>query len=551
MLLSLEIKDFVLIDHLYLEFGPGLNVLTGETGAGKSALLAALAFALGERASVECIRTGADKAVVEAVFAVEKLPSPLAEAGMEPEEYLVFRREISRQGRSVCRVNGQILPLSLCRQAGGELVEFLGQGEAQELLSPHYQLSLLDRFGGLEERAKELERLYREWREVREELAALEAKREERAWRLDLLRHQIEEIERAALRPGEEEELLQEREWRRRAVELAEAARKTYELLGGEGGAVEGVEEAEVLLSRLARYRPDLEPYLSELRHTASFLKDLADHLRQLAEELEADPARLEAVEERLALIRRICQKYRMSVEELLSFREAARQELSQLEHSEEELEELRKREELLRQAWKEKAQALQVAREEAARQLGQSLLVELARLELPKARFEVAFRPLADDQPRPRGLSEVEFLFSPNPGEPLKPFARVASGGEAARTLLALKSLVAGEKGKTLCLDEVEAGVGGRALEAVAEKLSFLAKSYQLICITHQAVVAARADRHYLISKGVRKGRTYIRVTPLEGEERVEELARLIGGSRDTALLHARHLLAERGKGQ
>lgn len=550
MLLSLEIKDFILIDHLHLEFGPGLNVLTGETGAGKSALLAALACALGERASVECIRTGADKAVVEAVFAVEKLPSSLVEAGMEPEDYLVFRREISRQGRSICRVNGQVLPLSICRQAGGELVEFLGQGEAQELFSPSYQLFLLDRFGGLEEQVEELERLYREWREVREELAALEAKKKEQAWRLDLLRHQIEEIERAALRPGEEEELLQEREWRRRAVELAETARKTHELLGGEGGAVECVEEAEGLLSRLSRYRPDLEPYLPELRRTASFLKDLADHLRQLTEELEADPARLEAVEDRLAFIRRICQKYRMSVEELLSFRETARQELSQLERSEEELAGLQEKEKLLRQVWKKEAQALQAAREEAARQLEQALLTELARLELPKARFQVAFHPLTDDQPRPKGLAEVEFLFSPNPGEPLKPFARVASGGEAARTILALKSLVAGEKGKTLCLDEVEAGVGGRALEAVADKLSSLAKNYQLICVTHQAVIAARADLHYLISKEVREGRTYIRVTPLKGEERVEELARLIGGSRDTALVHARRLLAEGRKG-
>ncbi|MGO0122554.1 DNA repair protein RecN [Desulfothermobacter acidiphilus] len=550
MLLHLEIKDFTLVDQLKLEFGPGLNVLTGETGAGKSAVLAALSFALGERTTVDNIRTGAEKALVEAVFTTERWPAKLSEVGLEPEDYLVFRREFNRQGRSLCRINGQTLPVGLCRQVGEELVEFLGQGEARELYSSPYQQSLLDAFGGLEKLAGDLYGLYQEWSVVKGQLAQLEEAQKEQSWRRENLRYQVEEIERAALRPGEEEELLKEREWRRRSLELREMVQRAYDLLVAEGRAVEQVEEAEALLARLLSFRSDLEPYLPEMRRVASFLKDLAGYLRQLIEELESDPFRLEEVEERLGVIRRLSQKYRMGVEELLAFQQSAREELAQLEHSQDELVQLRSREKLLRQQWLKQAKQLQALREKAARHLERALLSQLSRMELRHARFQVVFHPLAEEQPHARGLTEVEFLFAPNPGEPLKPFARIASGGEAARTLLALKTLVAGDRGKTLCLDEVEAGIGGKALEAVAENLSVLARNYQLLCVTHQAVIAARADRHYLIWKEVERERTHIRADSLEGQARVKELARLIGGSRETAEVHACRLLRGRGEG-
>ncbi|MGQ9512040.1 DNA repair protein RecN [Thermodesulfitimonas sp.] len=546
MLRSLTIKNVALIDDLTAEFGPGLNVLTGETGAGKSIILEALMLALGKRAAADYIRTGATKAVIEAVFAVREVPQCLADNGIELEEgHLFFCRELYRQGKSLCRVNGHAVPLSLCREAAEELVEFLVQGEEQALLSPAKQLAVLDAYAGLGRLAGEVERLYRRWHTAREKAVAAADAARVRAREADTLRYQIAEIDRAAFRPGEIEELLREREWLLNAVRLTEMGARARALLTGDDhAAVESLGKAAAILTEIAKYREEMGPYARALQEAAALAVEAAREIERLTDEAECDPRRLDLVEERLELFRRLSRKYGETVEAILRFRAEAAAALETLTREEEMAADLEAEAARWLSEWQAAAVQLQEGREKAARRLERAVEEELSYLAMERTSFRVAFTPVPQ-VPNPRGLQEVEFLFSPNPGEPLKPLSRIASGGEAIRTLFALKVLTAAaDKVGTLFLDEVDTGISGRALEAVASRLNLLAAQRQVLCITHQAVVAARGTVHYVITKEITAGRTTVRVTPVSGAARVAEIARLVGGAPETAAEHARVLL-------
>ncbi|HIE13154.1 MAG TPA: DNA repair protein RecN [Desulfotomaculum sp.] len=546
MLRSLTIKKIVLIEDLMIEFKPGLNVITGEAGAGKSVILDALELALGKRASGDYLRTGAEKATVEAVFAVERVPACLAEYGIEPEEgHLSFLRELYRQGRSLCRINGQAVPLFLCREAAGELIDFLIQGEQQALHHPIRHGEMLEAFSGLRGARAELERIYQQWRSAREKVEQLMRERRERARRADMLRYEISEIDAAAFKPEEVEELLRERAWLQNAARLTELANRGRSLLTGkEGSAVEAVGEAAAIAEEIARYRAELKSHAENLREAALYITEAARELERVADQEEYDPRRLDAIELRLDLFERLRRKYGDTVADILRYRDEAAAELETLERGEEEAVRLQMETDRLRQEWLARAERLQAAREEAALVLEEKITRELAALAMEKTGFKVVFHPVGD-APNPRGLKEAEFYFSANPGEPLKPLTRTASGGEAARTIFALKVIVSqNERVGTLFLDEVDTGVSGQALAGIAARLEFLSRSRQVICITHQPVVAAMGAVHLLIKKEVVDGRAVTRVLPLTGEARVKEVARLIGGASETATEHAKELI-------
>jgi DNA repair protein RecN (Recombination protein N) len=545
MLHTLTIRNVALIEDLTLEFGPGLNVLTGETGAGKSVILEALELALGKRATGEYIRTGSEKAFVEAVFSVKETPACLTGAGIETEEgFLFFCRELYRQGKGLCRINGRAVPLALCREAAEGLVDFLGQGEQQVLYHPVKQGEIFDAFAGLSAARSELARIYQRWRAVKEKAETQARRNQERLRRADTLRYQIKEINAAALQPGEMEALLEEREWLRNAARLTEMALRGRNLLSGEErSAVETMGEAAGIVAEIARFRSGLKPYAEALSEAVQIAGEAARELEQLADQAEYSPERLDAVEERLEVIKKLGRKYGETVDEILRYREAAAAELQALEQEEEEGSLLQEEAERLRREWEEKAAELRAAREKAVPRLEERMSRELENLAMGKTTFKVVFQPLPET-PNPRGLEEVEFYFSPNPGEPPKPLNRIASGGEAARAIFALKTLIAaGDRVDTLFLDEVDAGISGEALAAVADRLDYLAQHQQVLCITHQAVLAARAGVHYVIRKETRDERAVTRVVRLEGEARVRELARLVGGVPETALEHARRL--------
>lgn len=546
MLRSLTIKNIVLIEDLTIDFHPALNVITGETGAGKSAILDALELALGKRASGDYIRTGAEKATIEAVFSVETSPACLAECGIEPEEgHLSFLRELYRQGKSLCRINGQAVPLSLCREASEELIDFLVQGEQQAVYNPARHGEILDAFAGLLGARTQLGRVYQQWRAVREKAEILMNESRARLRRADMLQYEISEIDRAAFKPGEVEELIQEREWLNNAARLIELANRGRALLAGEeASAVESVGEASAIITEIARYRAELRTHAENLSEATLYITDAARELERLIAQEDYDPRRLDAIEARLDLFERLRRKYGDTVSDILRYRDEAAAELESLARGEEEAGKLQVEADRLENEWLTNAERLQAAREKAALDLEEKITQELAALAMEKTAFKVIFNPIPNT-PNLRGITEAEFYFSPNPGEPLKPLTRIASGGEAARTIFALKVLTSeNDQVGTLFLDEVDTGVSGQALTGIANRLDILSRKRQVICITHQAVVAGRGAAHFYIKKEIAGGRAVTKVMQLTGEARIKEVARLVGGAPETAIEHAKELL-------
>ncbi|WP_027719256.1 DNA repair protein RecN [Desulfovirgula thermocuniculi] len=554
MLVSLDIRDFGLIDHQSIEFGPGLNVLTGETGAGKSILVEALQVALGGRAWSEYIRTGREKARVTAVFALEGLAAlkeRLAAWGVLPEDdgLLIMSRELSRSGRNLCRLNGQPVPLSLYREVGSSLVDIHGQHENQSLFSPEKHRDLLDRFGGLWPLREEVAALYRHWRSISAELEEWQRGTQEKARRMDMLSYQIKEIDRACLVPGEEEELARERQRLANAEKIAFLAGRCYAVLyGGSGGAPPVVDLLGGVrrdLEELARLDGEVATLLAAAENALYQVEDLARELSRYREGVEHNPLRLQQVEERLARIKELKRKYGSTVEEILRYREEAAAELEALSTGEERVAALGSELRLCREEWEEKARALSQARRQAAAVLEREVMRHLGDLEMEKAAFRVLLEEL--DQPSAAGRERVEFLISPNPGEPLRPLAKFISGGELSRVMLAIRAILAGvDELPTLVFDEVDTGLGGKALVAVGEKLAEIASRRQVICITHAAQVASLAETHWRISKVVREGQTLARLEKLDEGGRLAELARMLSGQEEDFLAreHARHLL-------
>jgi DNA repair protein RecN (Recombination protein N) len=559
VLSELIIQDFAIIDQLHLRLESGFNVLTGETGAGKSIIVDAVSLLLGGRAAVDLIRSGAAQATVEGVFVLDEevqavLNPVLEKDGLEGDDpaILVLAREIRREGRNVSRVNGRSVSLKIVRELGEHLVDIHGQTEHLSLMRVREHVELLDRYGDLWPLRGRFATLVRQLRAVRRELAGLRRDERELARRVDLLQYQVSEIDAARLEPGEDEELAPERARLANAEQLRELADQAYHALYGAEGdnasAVDLVQASERALAGLVRLDASTVA-LEEALQTVSYqLEDLADSLRQYREQIEFNPRRLNQVEERLALIRGLQRKYGDSIEEVLAFADRARRELETIEHSEERIAELEAEEDGLLHEVGRLGTKLSAQRKEMGERLAAGIEAELAELSMARARFGVDIAWRDDDEGAfvegrrlafdLSGLDRVEFLVAPNIGEPLKPLVSIASGGETSRLMLALKAVLAqADRTPTLIFDEIDAGIGGRIGAVVGQKLWGLTvgdggkvRDHQVLCVTHLPQLACYGDLHFHVRKGVVGERTVTSVDLVDGKERETELAGMLG---------------------
>lgn len=582
MLSELTIQNFAIIDRVYLHFGPGFSVLTGETGAGKSIIIDAVSLLLGGRGETDVIRAGADQATIEGIFVLDPetqaVVNPLLEQeGLEGDEpgALLLAREIRREGRNVCRVNGRTVTLKVLEEVGQHLVDIHGQTEHLSLMRVREHVDLLDRYGGLWPLREQVAEKVRELRAVRRALGDLRQDERELARRMDLLQYQVDEIESARLEPGEEKELAQERTRLANAEQLTSLAGEAYQALyeGGEDqpSAVDLVQTAARALAGLGRLDPATAS-LAETAETASYqLEDLAESLRDYRDQVEFNPRRLNQVEDRLALIHSLQRKYGESIEDVLAFAARARRDLETIENSKERIAELEVEEECLLRDIGRLGAELSAQRRAAGERLARGIETELSELSMAGARFglDLTWRDAGDGAHAGgrrvafdlTGLDRVEFLVAPNVGEPLKPLVRTASGGETSRLMLALKTVLAqADRTPTLIFDEIDAGIGGRVGSVVGQKLWSLTRGdgpalspsngqkvrgHQVLCVTHLPQLAGYGDLHIRVRKGVVDNRTTTCVELLAGEEREQEVAGMLGAITDKTRASAREMLA------
>lgn len=569
MLTELHIENFALIDKLTVTFAPGLNILTGETGAGKSIVIDAINVLLGERAGTDLVRSGATRALLQATFDVTDNPTlqeALVDLGIEPEDGLIILgREVAREGRNVARVNGRSCPVSVIRAVGDLLVDLHGQHEHQSLLREEHHRTFLDARGqaDFQRQREEVTRLVHQRTALLDEWQSLQTDERERLRAIDLLSFQVQEIDSASLTPGEDEELAVERIRLANAERLHAAATAAYRLLydGDEGRSVlDAIGEAEMQLTTLTRIDATLDPVVRALEAASLQIGEVCHELSAYQDQVQFDPERLEAVEERLTLISTLKRKYGETIDAILTYADEKRTELARFTHHDARREELRWEIDRLDAVLATRAEELSAARRELATSLAVGLQAELAHLGMPRAVFDVSFtrQPQADGLPvngervavTPEGgIDVIAFHISANAGEPPKPLAKIASGGELSRIMLALKSLMARDTGvPTLIFDEIDTGIGGRTAEAVGEKLTQVARAAQVICVTHLAQLAFHADEHFLLEKAFIGDRTVSHMRALGEEERIEELARLQAGGRvsDAVRAHIRSVLDE-----
>ncbi|MBI1736954.1 MAG: DNA repair protein RecN [Candidatus Rokubacteria bacterium] len=553
MLRELRVRNFAVIDAIEVEFAPGFNVLTGETGAGKSVLIDAILLVRGARAQVDLIRTDGDAATVEAVFEPERRATAAAvleEAGVPAGEdgRIVIRREIARSGRHRAFVNDAAVTVGLLERLGDHLVEVHGQHEHQRLHEPLRQLELLDRFADADALRDRVGVLAAKHRAAREALERTRATERDRAQREDLLKFQVSEIDAARVRPGEQEELRAELRRLRNAEKFTSGLSEVTELLHeGAHAAAAAIARAVHVLRGLGRLDPAFVAPVESLDAASAQVEDALAAVRQLGRALTFEPGRLEEIDERLDTLTRLQRKYGESEEAIVAFRAEAAAELDRLARHEEVLAEQERLVEELEGELRAEATALSERRRAAADRLGAATQRELRALGMERARFQVGVERDPGGPVGPRGLDRVELRLSTNPGEDLRPLARVASGGELSRTALALMTVLAtADQVPTMIFDEVDAGVGARVAGVVADKLAALAARRQVLCVTHLAPIAARGRHHLRIEKSVRAGRTRAAATPLAGDERVREIARMLAGDATSAaaLTHARQLL-------
>ncbi len=576
MLIELTIVDFAIIDQLTLKFAPGFNVLTGETGAGKSIIIDAVTLLLGGRADTTVLRTGSNRARIEGVFRLSaqtraKIDPILEREGLEGDnpDVLVLGRDIRDTGRSFCRVNGSTVNLSLLEEVAQPLIDIHGQNEHLSLMRVKQHQVFLDRFAGLDNQREQMAVQVQQLRKIRQELAAMQRDEQYLARRLDQLSFQVEEIAAANLRPGEEEELNVERNRLANAEQLSQLTGEIYQLLV-EGDDPEQTSVTDLLgqISRAANNLTRLDQTWTEQRQMVDNLtyqiEDLVTFVRDYIESIDFNPNRLQEIEERLGLIFSLKRKYGNSITEIIEFGRRAQAELDGIGHSEERIEELKTQEEESRRKAGELALALSNARKEAAKTLAQAVETQLADLGMAQARFEVDFQwvealdgvivAAGPDEPLllacdERGIDRIEFLISPNPGEVPKPLIKVASGGETSRTMLALKTVLAGaDDTPTLIFDEIDQGIGGRVGGVVGQKLWGLAHygEHQVLCVTHLPQIAGFAEVHYHVAKQVSNGRTVTGITRLSGEQQIDELALMLGSLSDSTRQSAREILVE-----
>ena len=550
MLIELRIENFAVIERLAVRLEPGLNVLTGETGAGKSIIVGALSLLLGERASSDAVRAGAERAVVEGVFDVEdraEILSILREQGLDTEEgLLILRREVAVEGRNRAWVNGAASTAGLVGELGSRLADLHGQHEHQALLRNADQRTILDAFAGQTDRVAELRAAYRDLAEVRREREALESRRREIEQRADFLRFQLNEIDEAEIEPGEEEELEAESRRLEHAEDLARLSEGLNQALyEGETSVAEVLGALRRDLSELVRIDPSQEP-ARELLETAYYnVEELGRRMATYASQVEHDPGRLDAIQRRQDTLYRLKNKYGPELEDVLETARTAREELDTLESASFERKALEKREAAAEERVRELAGRLTEGREEAGRKLAERVMEILPEVGLEGGRFRVVLKPL--DEPGPNGAEQVEFLVAVNVGFEPRPLKDVASGGELSRVMLALKTILAQvDRVPTLVFDEIDAGIGGKIAVKVGAKLKEVAAHHQVFAITHLPQIASRADHHLLVLKGEAEGMTRTALEELDGDDRVRELARMLGGDpeSETSLDHARELL-------
>lgn len=552
MLTDLNIRNFAIIDRLHVRFGSGFNVLSGETGAGKSILLGAVGLLLGARARADDIRTGEDESAVEALFEIDEQTAaelaPLFEEGaidFDGSEVLI-RRLVSRNGKNRVFLNGALVTLGQLQSVAEKLVTIYGQHEHQSLLKSENHLKLLDDFAGSGPLLACYRKAYENLRQAREDLARLETGERERRQRIDLLSFQSSEIAAAHLQEGEDDELETEKRLLQHAEKLTAATLGGFDLLYGEDGAVcEVVDQAAASLEALLDVDSRLGDFAGVLRSTQYSLEDVAAQLRSYSEALTFDPQRLDEVENRLAVLAGLKRKYGSTVADILAYRDQIDKELSELEDIDESRAQVAARIEQCEKDVRDCGEELSARRRQAALDLARKVEHELTDLAMGQARFEIRCAPLDDFSAN--GLEKVEFFLAPNPGEEARPMARIASGGELSRIMLALKRAAPGHETQTLIFDEVDAGIGGVTATRVGEKLRSLASEQQVLCVTHLPQVAAFADRQYLIAKSEVDGRTRTEVELLDEQGRVREMARMLGGARTTerSLEHARELIS------
>ncbi len=551
MLELLHIENIAIIERADIMFGRGFNALTGETGAGKSIVIDALGAVLGQRTSRELIRTGAEKAFVSAEFSGVPAEMPgLAETGLSPEEdgTLLLQRELYGDGRNACRVNGRPVTVAQLRRIGAGLLNIHGQHDGQQLLDEEQHLAYLDRFGRVDDALTRCAERYGTLRETRREIETLRMDEAEKARRVDMLRHQIDELERADLQEGEEEALLARRNILRSGEKFTAAIAKADLCLNGgdEGmGAVSAIREAENALHALRSLGDEFAALSERLEALRCEAYDLAETIRDKKEAYEFSPQELDAVEARCDQLYRLKKKYGASVGDMLAYLARSREELDRIEYADERIAQLQ---ETLREqeaAAMEAARALSALRRAAAQELEERISRELTELDMPKLRFAIDFQ---EKELSENGIDAVSFLMSANVGESLRPIQKIASGGELSRIMLAMKNVLAEQDSvMTMVFDEVDTGVSGRAAQRVAEKLARLSRFRQVLCVTHLPQLAAMADVHFGVEKGEADGRTRTNVLVLDRAARRREVARLSGGDppSDTMLSGAEELLS------
>lgn len=540
MLTELRISHFALIESLELEFSPGFQVLTGETGAGKSLLVDALILLLGGRASAEHIRSGAKEATLEAVFSISgnaPILEKLKEWDLLPDgtQDLLLRRTLSREGRSRMYVNGTLVPLHQMVELSGWLVDIHGQHEQQSLLSSKVQLDVLDAFGGLLALRGEYAMHYHRWQDLVRAVADVTQRAKERQEREEFLRFQSEELGKAQLVPGEDEALLREHKKLQNSGRLLEIVNQAYDLLYGKQSSVlSQLTEVRKLVHELGTIDDNVRDWNESVEGGITQVEELVWAARNYKDGFDHDPARLAQIDERLALLQRLKKKYRESLEELLARQTRIQSELEELANVEERTQDLQQQ---VSQAYQDACalgRKLSEARQAVTKKLEERVTTELAHLMMDKSRFHVGFTAVSEvEQAGPRGLDQIEFAFCANPGESLQPLARVASGGELSRLMLALKTVLASvDQVPVLIFDEVDAGIGGNVASTMGQRLKALGQTHQVMCITHLPQIAAHAHHHCLVKKESVNQRTVASVTRLSAEEREEEIARMLGGA-------------------
>ncbi len=556
MLSQLYIQNIAVIKEASIDLKEGFNVFTGETGAGKSMLIGAINAVLGGRTSRDLIRTGETTAQVSALFTsvspgVSDLLSQLGYP-VEPGEELLISREISLDGKTVCRINGKPATASILRQIAGELIHIHGQHDNQQLVTPEQHLRFIDNFGGLEEELRTYQKLYSRLGEIKKQMDALALDESEKARKLDLLQYQIDEITAAELQPGEEEELLSQRKKMRNRERVMEVLSGAKCLIDGDDqmtGLEELLDNLSAQVSAGAQYMDELKAMSARLEEMSYEIRDYQSTLGDLLEEMDYDPRLIDNVEERLDLIYRLKKKYGSSVEEILEFLAKAQKELDDIQFSQQKTEQLETEYNKLLEEATQAAAALSQHRKAAGEAFTRQVGEELTYLDMPSVKLFFSFTqgPLTSN-----GMDIGQMMISTNPGEPPKPLAKIASGGELSRIMLSIKNTMADkDQVGTLIFDEIDTGVSGRAAQKIGQKLQQVAQNRQVICVTHLAQVAAYGNHHLRIFKTVKNERTFTQVSALSQEEREMELARMMGGDRVTqaALQNVREMLADAQK--